>query len=350
MRAPAINELFSYRETIGAPGDLCLTDPSFDLTVATPEGPKVIERNSAFNEICISQGVPEENLYNDDFISQTPRVVDTGGNPDLLAEEASTFSTGVVWTPYSIDGLSMSVDYFKVEIENFIGATPYLPSDLQRLCFDPDFGNGGPGSAACNSFRRNSDGALTSVFAGSRNLGLHEVSGWDLNIEYGREFLTGYLDLNYFSTKIVKRTIKDDSFASVDYTCVGLFNSDCDNLIDYPVFDFKHRLTAAWSKNNLDLQLVWKFTSSLDDGDDNREYFTEKLDSYSIVDFSGRYMLAENWNLTVGVKNLLDKQPQKIGTNSWEYAGFAIPSVSNTYTQYYDVFGRTWFLKASYNL
>ena len=62
-------------------------------------------------------------------------------------------------------------------------------------------------------------------------------------------------------------------------------------------------------------------------------------------------MLADKWNFTVGVKNLLNKKPQTIGTNSWEYSDTrnAIPSVSNTYTQYYDVFGRTWFLKAGYN-
>ena len=177
---------------------------------------------------------------------------------------------------------------------------------------DPDSDNGGPGSPACNSFKRNSDGALRSIFAGTRNLGFHEVSGWDFNIEYGLEFFTGYLDINYFSTKIIKRIIKDDSLDLVDYTCVGLFNSDCDNFVDYPVFDFKHRMTASWSKNNLDLQLVWKYTSPLDDGDDRRVYFTERLSSYSIFDLSGRYMLADKWKFTVGVKNLLDKNHKQL--------------------------------------
>ena len=111
----------------------------------------------------------------------------------------------------------------------------------------------------------------------------------DFNLEYGLDFLTGYLDINYFATKISKRTIKDDTFGEVNFNCVGEFNGDCDNIIDYPVFDFKHRMTAAWSKNNLDLQLVWKFTSSLEDSNDNQVYFTEKLDNYSILDLSGRY-------------------------------------------------------------
>ena len=126
-----------------------------------------------------------------------------------------------------------------------------------------------------------------------------------------------------------------------------MFNGDCDNLIDYPVFDFKHRLTAGWSKNKLDIQLVWKYTSSLDDGDDDTDYFREKLDDYSVLDLSSRYSISDDWTLTLGIKNLLDKKPQAIGSNSWELLKEDIPSITNTYTQYYDVFGRTMFLKAA---
>ena len=135
MRAPAINELFSYSETAGNLPDFCLTDRIFDLTVQTPSGPKIIERDAYFNGICISQGVPEENLYNSELIPNTPDVINRGGNPELLAEEASTFSAGVVWTPYSIEGLSVSIDYFNVEIDNYIGRTPVLVDDLYRICF-----------------------------------------------------------------------------------------------------------------------------------------------------------------------------------------------------------------------
>ena len=215
-----------------------------------------------------------------------------------------------------------------------------------RACFGPNFGKGG----ACEGFVTNNQGNIKSIFLGFQNLGLHSVSGWDFNVEYGIDFLTGYLDINYFATKISERRIKDDTFGEVDLACSGTFNGDCDNLIDYPVFEFKHRMTAAWSKNNVDLQLVWKYNSSLKDGNEDRVFFREKLDSYSIVDLSGRYTFRDNWMFTAGVKNLADKKPQPIGSNSWEYSQTDIPSISNTYTQYYDVFGRTWFLKASYDL
>lgn len=352
MRAPAIKELFSFAQFVGGGFDPCTWDHNiapFNF-IQTPEGLKTIAPGPELDANCIAQGVPEENLYNPQIFGNQVPIVNQGGNADLLAEDGATYSIGVVWTPYIFDGLSVSVDYFDVEIENYIEVTPFTPPQLLRACYDVDFGRGGPGSAACNSYSRDPNGRLAETFLGYQNLGLHEVAGWDINIEYGLDFLSGYLDINYFATKINKRTIKDDSFGEVNFSCVGVFNGDCDNIIDYPVFDFKHRLTAAWSKNNLDLQLVWKYTSSLNDGNDFQDYFTEKLDDYSIVDLSGRYSIRENWMVTLGIKNLLDKKPERIGSNSWEFNAVNVFSISNTYTQYYDVFGRTMFLKASYAL
>ena len=257
-----------------------------------------------------------------------------------------------MWTPYAIEGLSLSIDYFEVEIENYIEQSPYTVEIAARACFDPSFGKGGVGSPACNTFRRNRNdgGQIATAFLGYQNLGLHNVSGWDLNLEFGTDFLSGYLDINYFATRIIRRNIVDDTISNLELKCLGIFNGECDRIIDYPVFEFKHRMTAAWSKNNLDLQLVWKYTSSLSDGNDEIEYFTEKLDGYSVVDLSGRYSIRDNWMITLGIKNVLDKKSQRLGSNSWETPLVEVPSMSNTYAAYYDVFGRTWFLKASYNL
>ena len=264
-----------------------------------------------------------------------------------MNEDAQTLSLGIVWTPYSIDGLSLSLDYFQVEIEDYISTTPITVNEVMINCFDTARGVGGPGSPACASIGRDADGRLNRIFRGYRNLGLHEVRGWDLNVDYGFSLLSGYVDLNYFATKIDERSIVDNTFGDVNFECVGEFNGDCDNLISYPVFDFKHRMTAGWSKGDLDLQLVWRYNAALDDGNKQIQYYREKLSSYSLFDFSGRYQINDNLALTVGIRNIADKQPEPIGTNSWEYTSVAnqAPAVSNTYTQYYDVYGRTAFMK-----
>ena len=153
--------------------------------------------------------------------------------------------------PYIIDGLSVSFDYFNVEIEDYITTTPVNAAQIMINCFDASLGRGGPGSAACNAVGRDNEGRLNRIFLGYQNLGLHEVSGFDINIDYGFDFLSGFMDINYFATKIDERSIKDNTYGDVNFDCVGIFNGDCDNLISYPVFDFKHRMTAGWSKGDL---------------------------------------------------------------------------------------------------
>lgn len=345
IRSPAINELFSYDVSLGY-----IFDPCHDFSPEKAAGDGVdfafLGDDPNLRATCIATGVPEQNVFGGTYYNGTPQR-NLGGNPDLEPEDATTYSFGVVWTPYDFGNLSLSFDYFKVEIEDYIELTPVSSGQLILGCYDSSRGVGGAGSGSCNSLTRDSNGSLIGVFGGYQNLGLHEVDGFDLNIDYGRDLFSGYLDINYFATKLLDRTIQDDTYGDVFLSCIGKFNSDCDNLIDYPVFDFKHRMTVGWTKGDLELQLVWKYQSALDDGDDDVEYFREKLEPYSLVDLSGRYRINDTLSLTAGAKNIFDEQPQAIGSNSWEWLREDIPTFSNTYSQYYDVFGRTFFLKLS---
>ena len=345
IRSPAINELFSYDVSLGY-----VFDPCHDFGELKAAGDSVdfafLGDDPNLRANCIATGVPEQNVFGGTYYNGTPQR-NLGGNPDLDPEDATTYSLGVVWTPYDFGNFSISLDYFKVEIEDYIELTPVSSGQLVLGCYDSSRGIGGVGSGSCNSLTRDSNGSLVGIFGGYQNLGLHEVDGFDLNIEYGRDFFSGYLDINYFATKLLDRTIQDDTYGDVFYSCIGKFNSDCDNLIDYPVFDFKHRMTVGWTKGDLELQLVWKYQSALDDGNDDVKYFREKLDPYSLVDFSGRYSINETFTITAGAKNVFDEKPQALGSNSWEWLREDIPTFSNTYTQYYDVFGRTYFVKLS---
>ena len=346
IRSPAINELYQYNQTLGYIWDPCMDFGERKFVDDGKGNGYFIEATETLAATCIGTGVPEASLYNANFYNPVIER-NLGGNPNLSPEDAKTLSVGVVWTPYVFDGLSVSFDYFKVEIDDYIELTPVTSGELIISCYDENLGRGGLGSPACNTITRDENGSMQGIFAGYQNLGLHKVDGFDLNIEYGFEFLSGYVDINYFATKLLNRSIEDDIYGDVNFDCLGYFNGDCDNLIDYPVFDFKHRMTVGYSRGDLELQAVWKYVSSLKDGNDAVEYYTETLDAYSLVDLSGRYQINENFALILGVKNVFDEEPQPIGSNSWEWLKEDIGTFSNTYTQYYDVFGRTMFLKLS---
>ena len=65
-------------------------------------------------------------------------------------------------------------------------------------------------------------------------------------------------------------------------------------------------------KRDLDLQLVWRYNAALDDGNE-QVHTTEKLSSYSLFDFSGRYQINDNLALTVGIRNMRINNPSRLG-------------------------------------
>ncbi len=372
MRSPAIDELYRYNQTIaGFIQDPCFTQsdlPGYAGVGGITQGLNedtglYIPIDSALEAICLSQGVPAENFQDVSVWEWSGAKKDYGGDFNLEPEDATTMTFGFVWTPYDYD-LSISVDYFHVEIENYIETAPLLSWQLLHACFvsspplrgtemgpqvddNFDFSRGGIGSRACESITRDGNGNIERLFLGYQNLGLHELKGWDLNVSYGFELYGGYLDINYFATKIKHRTIEDDSYGEINFECLGVFNGECDSIIDHPVPDFKSRMTAGWARDNLELQLIWKHISSLEDGNDSREYYTETLDSYSLFDASARYTFDNAWMVTAGIKNLFDKQPQPIGSNSPEVRVENEFGQTNTMPQFYDLFGRTFFLKVT---
>jgi outer membrane receptor protein involved in Fe transport len=44
-----------------------------------------------------------------------------GGNRDLNVETADTLTAGLVWTPEAITGLSATIDYYDIRLEDTIG-------------------------------------------------------------------------------------------------------------------------------------------------------------------------------------------------------------------------------------
>ncbi len=55
-----------------------------------------------------------------------------GGNPQLDVERANTITAGVVWTPKSITGLSLTLDFYDIKISNTISS--FAPDDTIRAC------------------------------------------------------------------------------------------------------------------------------------------------------------------------------------------------------------------------
>ena len=122
MRAPSIEEMYGdFGEDSLSPqwdADPCSADAIMYNEIAYLGGNWPV----GTPEQCKAQGVPESALYSEalNIRSNPPVPVYYGGSTDLDAETAQTFTIGFVWTPYALEGFSASVDFFSIEVEDYI--------------------------------------------------------------------------------------------------------------------------------------------------------------------------------------------------------------------------------------
>lgn len=129
-----------------------------------------------------------------------PQIL-TGGNPDLRPEVAKTFTVGGVYKSSWIEGLSGSVDYFRIRLQNAIGA-PYMNVELVQACED----SGGTDATLCSLITRPlpfSDrtpaNAVTELRQFSINVAKIDVEGIDYEVAYDRPLFNGRLGARLFA-------------------------------------------------------------------------------------------------------------------------------------------------------
>lgn len=168
IRAPNIDELFSPRQpdfTIGANEDPC--------------DPANINSGSEFRSANCAA------LVGPNFQSTlTARVVSSvGGNPDLEEERATTITAGVVLTPRWIDGLTITADFYDIQIDDAIDVL--APIDVVENCVDAmDINN----SFCAQVDRDPTTGNIVTVRSGQQNIAALETRGVDIRGTYLFDF------------------------------------------------------------------------------------------------------------------------------------------------------------------
>ena len=176
VRAPNIDELFSPSQSaFFRPVDPCdVAEINALIASGDPRGP-IRQAN------CAAAGIPPN--FTDPL---TARFVGaTSGNPDLNEEEADTITFGFIYTPGFAEGLSISLDYWDIQIDDAIDA----PSDqsIVDACYDStEF----PDNQYCELIRRNSNpnspqfNGLEFIRQQQLNIGSLEATGVDFDVRY----------------------------------------------------------------------------------------------------------------------------------------------------------------------
>jgi outer membrane receptor protein involved in Fe transport len=309
-RAPSVFELFQA-------GDRVFVNFSDPCARVTPTGAARPAPSDAVAQVCILQGAPDPRL--DPTFTQINLTIDVDqiGNTGLLEESSDTFTVGLVHEPQFLQRAAVSLDYFSVEVDDYIGRAFGGINGIINACFSSGVSTIAAYNAdpACSQLRRDSAATLLGLepFANSGTL---KTTGLDLGLQFGFDMERfGKLDFN------VSATYTDEYvFNGTDY--VGLTSQNFGTLPDLRAFG-----RSTWTLGGATMSLAWQRING-----GTEEISRQDIPSVDYFDLGGRYAFGGGSEVYVGVNNVLDEDPPLIRNQ-----------LNNTDVHTYELLGRYYY-------
>ncbi|HEY0682900.1 MAG TPA: TonB-dependent receptor [Steroidobacter sp.] len=344
-----------YQRAVRAPniGELFAADSGAQIAFGTPPasiGDPCDVRSSArtgsgganVRALCLAQGIPASVIDNYTF----PTTATAGlsrGNRDLDPETADTYNVGFSWQPRSqspwFSGVSLSVDYYNISIEDVISIVPGLTA-LSK-CYNLDGSN--PGYDVNNSFctllNRDSNGLLQVIETPYLNLGGLKTSGIDVQLAWSADlnelgFGTGRVFFSTgfgYSKNFSIQTLPDTPFQEYGGT----------NTIGASYPEYKALTTLGYGIGGASVSVRWRYQNAMDDVTSVTTPANPGIGvpTYNLYDLVGTFDITEQWQLRAGITNLTD-----------EDSVFVSSSQTSTDTSVFDAVGRSYYLGVQFSL
>ncbi|MEL6302919.1 MAG: TonB-dependent receptor [Pseudomonadota bacterium] len=242
----------------------------------------------------------------------------TGGNPELDAEEGSSFTFGFVYSP--IDGLDIDISYYSVEFDNFV-TTNTLFREFQQE-FANNCPTGQPESCVAfgsSSFipspniNRNPDGTVNFISLQSNNFEGVDTTGIDLSVEYRLTTdATGDFTFGVEAAQVL--TYEQQIFA--DDPVVDLAGE-----IGTP--DLRINPYFNWRYGDFTVGGTGRYISGHSENVGGQDL---AISSHFELDLQASYSLPWDGLVTVGMQNVLDEEPEQAGEliYGWEPFDFSL--------------------------
>jgi iron complex outermembrane receptor protein len=273
----------------------------------------------------------------------------TGGNEDLQPETANIFTAGMVYEPTFAPGVSLTLDYFNIDITNAIQG---LGADLiLQECYDKPADQ----RQYCDKIQRNPlTNAIDIINDTLTNVGGNDTAGIDVNLRFNQNTAVGAFNFN------------------IEGTWLHAFNETLPNgtiregkgVYDLGVFpDWRFNFSTLWGLKEwgagANLRYIGAYRECENDdckvgtGPEGNPLNDPEGDGMNILvpndrtvsahitgDLFGSYTLQTpvgTSRLSVGVNNVLDQTPAIV------YNGFLASSDASTY----DFIGRYFYARFS---
>jgi iron complex outermembrane receptor protein len=243
---------------------------------------------------------------------ETQFTVQFGGNAHLEPEESEQTTVGVVLEP--IPGATLSVDWFKINLKNAIvnGISPSaILGDLAQFGglvtrgpVDPNFPD--------------LPGRITLIDQTFINLGALRIQGLDIEGRYRAPLQPwGRLTFGLAGTYYLRYDAQnlDKSYSGTVGTALGTVTTGV-------IPRWKHYASLAWERGPWSATLANTYQTSYTDQNPDLNGDPRTVGSLSLWDLQGTYAGFKDWRLTLGVKNLFDRNPPVSNQLTSFIAGF----------------------------
>jgi iron complex outermembrane receptor protein len=280
---------------------------------------------------CIAEGVPNGGAPQPN--SQIRSL--GGGNPGLQPENGENLTVGLVYSPQFVEGLDVSLDWWRIELEN-VQAAVAANTVLQR-CYNPAAALYDP-AAFCGNVTRIAGGQIAQIRTGSFNAALSEIEGIDLGVSYRFELGDFGSLRTKLDTTFLDKSVFQSSILGAPGDSVGLYTGQGGN------WKWRHNLSTDWTKGDFTVSYTARHMSRLEDtggcfigvcstGDPAQGNF---LGSTTYHDVSVQWRAPWDATLQVGARNLFGKEPP-LTANSFAHsfdAAYDLPGGAYWFASY----------------
>jgi outer membrane receptor protein involved in Fe transport len=255
------------------------------------------------------------------------------GNTALTPEASTTVSGGVVLTPRWVPNLTMSLDWYSINIKNAIATTGASQEIAQCAA-----GN----QAFCNALAFNGPGgSLSQVFVQPLNTAAATTSGLDVAADYTHDLFDGTMEAKVLANYMDEET---STTLGVKYDYASSLGGDSPVTGGVPKF----KATIAMSY----LQNGWQVTAQsrligeavLVNGWTNLNVDNNYVPFVAYADLRGSYKWNDHVQFYGAVDNVFNTPPPIIPTSS---IGGSLPAAIRS--DIYDVIGRAYRIGVRFN-
>ena len=251
-----------------------------------------------------------------------------GGNKDLQPEKSKNATLGLMIEP--INNLTVGVDLWAIELQHMIGVLASDDVFADPVQYAGVFHRNPAGDLSVDGAQCANPANCGYVDLRTQNLGGLKTNGIDLSATYRlRTKAYGNFTLGTNSTWVHKYDYQNDEGGEW-HRNVGVYSGAG------PVFRWQNTTNLGWNKGELAAGLSAHYKSGYLDQDPSYH-----VASYTTFDTYFSWTQKKGLGVTVGVRNLADRNPPLSYQDSQFQSGFD--------PRYTDPLGRTFYVRGSYS-